>query len=519
MTESSEKPNVLILMIDCLRSDRTLANDRTCKTPNIDKLVKSGTSLPNVFVENSITAPSFTSIFTGRYAGNHGVIGMVGVRLSDEVTTMAEIFAVNGYRTYAEVTGPLSPLLNIDKGFSHYNFRSQHDYYFTEWGEQLLERFKNKCFDSPYLALIHFWEVHVPRQVPPEFNKPEFGATEYDRSLSALDNYIGRLLDYINDNTLVILTGDHGEAVGEVPPENTLLHYFLQKLELPPIRTQSDESIEDVSDLMAKEPLLHQFSIEISRLVEGGSKKLSLWLRIKLMLYLLKIGLTRYRIQMKKGIIRGYFSDLKQKVNDLMLFLAVARGNAYAAQLQLVRNSLREHSLQHGYHIYDYLQRVPVVFHRKGLVEEGKRIETELRQIDLLPTLIDMLELDAPADGFDGASYLLHMKNGGGKNRTIYLEARGGAQAEKVFLIRGMRHDNLKIAFAPHEKKAPIEYYDLGNDPQEIKNLSAEQNEKVNALRDKADGIASTFTAGTGVKLSAKEIVENVKILKSLGYM
>ena len=139
-----EKPNILMIVVDCLRSDRLFSPDRTCRTPNIDKLVDQGTSFPNVFVENSMTAPSFTSIFTGRYTGNHGIIGQVGVKLGENAVTLSEIFTANGYQTYAEVTGPLNPILGIDKGFAHYNYRNQQEYYFTDWGKNLMDRMRKQ---------------------------------------------------------------------------------------------------------------------------------------------------------------------------------------------------------------------------------------------------------------------------------------------------------------------------------------------------------------------------------------
>lgn len=277
--------------------------------------------------------------------------------------------------------------------------------------------------------------------------------------------------------------------------------------------------MENVTDFIVQEPLLHQFVQEIDRMSRQGLRKVGFWHRVKLLIDLLKIGYTRYRIQIQKGLKGGFFSDIHQKINDTMLLLMVIKGNVEAAQLQLVRNSLRAHMLQHGYHIYDYLQRVPAVFYWNGFLEGGRRIDTDLRHIDLLPTLIDLLRLDASSSGMDGKSYLSHLENGGGKNRPVYLEARGGAQAEKVFLIRGLRRDNDKIAFAPHEKKAPVEYYDLGKDPREKQNLAPVNRKKADTLRTEADTIAAAFNSTEISKLSEKDAAAIAEKLKSLGYM
>ena len=511
-----KRPNVLLLVVDCLRSDRVFDPRRTCKTPHIDALLARGSAFSHVFVENSVTAPSCTSIFTGLYAGNHGVVGMVGVKLGDGIPTMAEIFAANGYHTYGEATGPLSPLLGLDRGFAHYNFRSQHEYCFNEWGDALLGRFARREFVEPYFLMVHFWEAHVPFQVQPGFAAPEFGAHPYDRAISGLDDFIGKILARINDDTLVILTGDHGECIEEVPPSDSLLSYFLAKLRLPPLgKIRKRESIENAIDLMAQEPKLHQFAAEVDRLSRSGRKKIGLAERFALLLKLLRIGARRYTIQVRCGLKEGFFPSLKQKLNDHLLLTAVARGDSEAAQLQLIRNSLSEHILHHGYHIYDYLQNVPLVMSLPGLFPSGRHIAAELRHIDLLPTLIDALQLEHPAGGFfDGTSFFPYVRAGGGADRPVYLEARGGAQAEKVFLIRGMRCRGKGIAFAPFEDdRAPVEFFGPAQAAAPVSAADAQ------ALMDEANRMATSFNPGAGRELSAAENAEMCERLKDLGYM
>jgi len=477
--------------------------------------------MTNVFVENSMTAPSFGSIFTGRYAGNNGVVGMVGVKLDPQVTTMAEIFAQNGYNTYAEVTGPLNPILSMDRGFSSYNYRKQQEYYFTDWGRNLINRLKNGEIKPPYFLTVHFWEVHVPRQAQPEFDAQEFGETLYDRSVSGLDSFIGELTEAAGEDTAVVFTADHGEAVGEIPGQDTLLHYFLDKLGLPPVGAHETDPTDSTVDLMAEAPRLHRFANELSQIEKKDGGKIGLKKRILMLLSLLLIGITRYRIQLSRGARdrSGFFSTMKEKLSDAKLFLAVAMGKSGAAQLQLVKSSLNEHKLQHGYHIYDYLQRVPAVFVGEGIFPRGRRLPVDVRHIDLLPTMIQAFGLETSDNGFDGTSYYDLMSNGQGENRSIFLEARGGPQAEKLFLIRGVRRSGQKVAYAPFEPAAPVEFYDLGEDPMEQANLSDIELAKVAQLREEAEAMGSSFSQGPGSTLSARENVEMVKKLKNLGYM
>jgi len=515
----SDKPNIILLAVDCLRSDRALGAGRSGRTPNIDALAARGASLPNVFVENSITPPAFASLLTGRYAARHGVRGMVGQRLASSATTMAEVLAGNGYHTYAEATGPLHPILGLDRGFERYDYRLQSRYYFTPWGDQLLSRFKNREFTPPYFVLVHFWEAHVPVQVRPEYDSAAFGAAPYDRALSGLDAYLGRLLETVGEDNLVILTGDHGECLGERPPPRTLLPYFLNKLGLPPAGPDPMRSIDDVTELVARQPLLHHFTEEIAGALRRGEARISLGRRWPLLGKMLRIGWTRYSIQSRNGRFLKIFANLEQKITDTRLLLAVLGGRTSTAQRLLIRNSLREHVLQHGYHIYDYLQRVPVIMAKRGLFRPGARFEAEMRQVDLLPTLIDALALNPGPGSFDGLSFFPELSRGRGENRPAFLEARGGAQADDMFLIRGVRRDRKKVAFAPFEPGAPLEFYDLKDDPAETANLAGREGGAAAALREEAEAIASALSDGDGGRLSPRENLEIIDRLRSLGYL
>jgi arylsulfatase A-like enzyme len=236
-----------------------------------------------------------------------------------------------------------------------------------------------------------------------------------------------------------------------------------------------------------------------------------------MIMQLLQIAYKGYRIRAKKGLKGGGdFGLFKEKF--LLFFLSVVRGDAEAALFHMVRNSLSMHVYQHGYHIYDYLQNVPIVFVKKGLFPENKRIDADLRHIDLLPTLIEALHLDAPPEGYDGTSYFSYILEGGGQDRPTYMEARGAtAYAEKVFLIRGVRRENRKIAFAPYEKDAPVEYYDLSMDSQELNNLGS--TEEAAKLKKEADTIATSFSQHAGQRLTVAENLELIERLKDLGYM
>jgi arylsulfatase A-like enzyme len=153
-------------------------------------------------------------MFSGVYPANHGVRGMRGYRVSDRFPLLAEILREAGYHTYAEATGPLGPWVHLDRGFGEFHKRKGVAQPFVgDWGEKYLARFKSREFREPWFMYLHLWEVHQPRHVPPQYDHLEYGARRYDRAISGVDERLGELMQYLDDDTLVFITADHGEKI------------------------------------------------------------------------------------------------------------------------------------------------------------------------------------------------------------------------------------------------------------------------------------------------------------------
>ena len=516
-----ERPNILMIVVDCLRSDRVFGENRTCKTPNVDKLVARGTSVPKLFVENSVTAPSFASLFTGTYSLYHGITSLLGSRLNPELTTLADIFMANGYSTYAEATGPLMPILGLDQGFDDYNYRDQREYYFTEWGDKLLERLKGKSLQDPWFMMVHFWELHEPRQILPEFDLEQFGQTRYDRAMSGLDAFIGKMVQAVGENTVIILTGDHGERIAEETAPDSILPYFMKKLDVPVMEDElSNTMSEEVELLNARGEELHAVSQDLALSTDHAGGKITLLGRLKLLVKLIKIALTRARIQKPKPGLKGFWELLKTKWADMKIGFAVIRGDSKDAQMHLLRTTLCQFHLQHGFHIYEYLANVPFVIAGLESLPKGKSAKSHVRHIDIFPTLCELLSFDVPEMDWHGSSFVGLMQNGKVEIKPIYMEARGGAQAVHAFYIRGVRSGGYKLAYTPYEPEGPTELYDLNADPDEQVNILADNPELAEKLRQEGEAMAQMFASNAGAtEVSAEEQAEMVKKLKSLGYM
>ena len=205
------RPNFLLLVIDCLRADHVYQHG-LARTPTIDSLMHEGFSFLNTITTTAVTTPSFASLLTGKYAFEHGVRWHSGFRLNDDTVTLPEALKEQGYNTYAEVSGPLGPEVGINKGFDEYNHRGRRERINVEWGRDLLGRLAGH-YRKPWFLMLHVWSLHRRRQVIPECRGRDFGATQYAKAVSSVDVYLSKALPLLPENTVIALTGDHGEDI------------------------------------------------------------------------------------------------------------------------------------------------------------------------------------------------------------------------------------------------------------------------------------------------------------------
>ena len=211
-------PNVLMLVVDSLRAD-ALYGDHIA-TPNFDNYARSGATFRQCVSTTTSTTPSFSSMLTGCYPPKHGVRGLQGYQLNPAVTTMAEAFSAGGYNTYAEVTGPLLPQTGILRGFKEAHHRQGYKVPFFNWRDEVLS--KMHSYVDPWFMLLHIWEVHRPYRAPPDFAK-RWDKAGYEAAVSATDEWLTPVFEACDANTIVVITGDHGEDYPDSPWEQKLI--------------------------------------------------------------------------------------------------------------------------------------------------------------------------------------------------------------------------------------------------------------------------------------------------------
>jgi arylsulfatase A-like enzyme/Flp pilus assembly protein TadD len=213
--------NVLIVTIDTLRADRIgVYGARNVATPAIDRLAREGAWVPNATVHAPLTRPSHASLFTGRYPAEHGLRDNVSPPLAGDVPLLAERFWKDGYATAAFVASVvLDRQSGLDRGFGLYSDamppgadRKPGDAVVAEAVDWL----KGK---SRFFAWVHLYDPHAP-YVPPGRYASEYAGRPYDGTVAWSDELVGRLVEALRasgtlDSTVVVVTSDHGESLGE----------------------------------------------------------------------------------------------------------------------------------------------------------------------------------------------------------------------------------------------------------------------------------------------------------------
>ncbi len=220
--------NVLLITIDTLRTDRLSCYTREhVDTPNIDSLAARGFLFTQAFAHNSTTLPSHANILLGTTPLYHGIHENGTFIVSDRFLTLAEHLKGHGYSTGAFVGAyPLDSRFGLDQGFDVYD-----DDYRAEHSPKLsfIERKAEKVVggalgwlrtqESPWFLWVHCFDPHDPYE-PPEPFRSQYKNRPYDGEVAYVDSVMGRLFSYMDKEqlfgqTLVILTGDHGESLGQ----------------------------------------------------------------------------------------------------------------------------------------------------------------------------------------------------------------------------------------------------------------------------------------------------------------
>lgn len=224
--------HLLVVTIDTLRADRLgVYGSTTVATPNLDRLAREGAMARQASVHAPLTRPSHVSLFTGLYPAEHGIRDNVSPPLAKDVPVLAEVLKARGFATAAFVSSVvLSKQSGLGRGFDRYADRfdiGEDDARFLNTIQkrgdvttaEAVEWISSGQPQGRRFAWVHLYDPHDPYE-PPEPYLSRYAGRPYDGEVAWSDELVGRLdaaltAARVRDDTLVIVTADHGEGLDE----------------------------------------------------------------------------------------------------------------------------------------------------------------------------------------------------------------------------------------------------------------------------------------------------------------
>jgi len=262
--------NVLLITIDTLRGDALSCDGGPARTPTIDAIAREGLRFSFAHAQAVVTLPSHASILTGLYPYQHGYRENAGYRLKPGTRTLATALKTNGFETGAFVAAfPLDARFGLTPGFDLYDGRfddvgSGAEFLLPERpGSVVVQRAVDwiRGRRGRWFAWVHLYEPHAPYRPAPPFDV-EYAARPYFGEVAAADRALAPLVDTVRASsrpTLVVVTGDHGEALGDhgetthgLFAYESTLHVPLIVAEIRPGTSSADSALPVVSDAPAR---------------------------------------------------------------------------------------------------------------------------------------------------------------------------------------------------------------------------------------------------------------------------
>ncbi len=243
---SAPSPDIVLVTIDTLRADALgYAGNARARTPNLDRLAAEGAVFLQAHAHNVMTLPSHANILTGRYPFEHGIRDNDGFRLDPKTESLAALLQAAGYATGAVIGAfPLDARFGLDRGFDLYDERypqgaNEYDFRVAErpatevvavarrwWAENTGRR---------RFLWVHLYDCHWPH-VPPPNLAAQYASDPYLGEVAGVDEALGPLFEDLRaaaSRALLVVTSDHGEALGDHGEETHGLFAYEATLHVP----------------------------------------------------------------------------------------------------------------------------------------------------------------------------------------------------------------------------------------------------------------------------------------------
>lgn len=491
LTQDRDKPNVILISLDTLTATHLGCYGYPRPTsPNLDRFASDAVLFKNHFSVSRSTLPSHMSIFTSVYPSVHRATDSITGVLDDRFATLAEILQENGYETGAFVDGGR----NVHIGAVH-GFDQGFDFY-----EHFPERFlpQEKLF--VFTRLINLGSSILQRNGHPVMHSENIFASgffwltqrSYDRPF------------FLFLHTFDIHS-DFGTKLAYVaPPEFRSLEYSDYK--------------GDYTGCNSKGKCASEYLAQVNKKIRRGGDPSEFFSEedIKYIASLYDCG-----IEYTDFHLGSFLNNLRETnlLDNTIVVITADHGEEFFQHGQLKHTQY-----------YDEIIKVPLVIRFPGKLEAGTVVDQLTRSIDVAPTILDLCEIQARSEQFQGSSLLTLTQgiNGKAEQRTLF----GGEDRPLDSNTKIMRTPEYFYIRNGSERKMfkfnlekPEELYNLSSDPNQLTNVIDEEVDVYENMRLEVDKW-TLDCVDLRSQLIPEEITKEIEIdersleeLKSLGYI
>ena len=476
------KPNILFILIDGLRADRCHGNKKTSVTPHIDSLIQNGVYFNQTICSAPVTPTALSSLFTGLYSSEAIILNNEIFTINQARKNYVQHLKEIGYTTYAFIPEP-TYLFEQGRIFDENVFKHPYtDTLFNGNGKLIVEKLKENSLRDPWFYYLHLYDLYVASVFEiddggsKELNDKKFGNNKYDRILSAMDVWIGKILDNVDlSNTLVILTADHATERGD----------YDSKLEEYASRCQKIRT--------SWEPNL------ISRSVSARVKK------IPKILQPMKTYMSKSYSGRRRKIVENRIQPEMEKIENEDLSVYYKRLKKSAAMIV--------------FETFDDRFRIPLCFSGFGITSKPI-ISDQVRSIDIFPTIMGIIN-SADIQNVRGRSLLPYLEGKKMNEVPVLIESISTSPKSNTANSIGLRTSQHKYFRDRNKSTKNVHLYDLIKDPLEERNLADKLPDVVKKMENILNEIQSqkSFDYEKVNELNDDEMQNIEKELRKLGYI
>lgn len=378
--------NVILISIDTCRADFIGAyGNSAISTPSLDSLAKQGILFDHFYSSINTTLPSHASMVTGLYPRHHGV-ARNAMRLPDQNQTLAEFLKSQGYSTAAFIGSfALASVFGLNQGFDVYDesFMGDPSKYI---GRSLVINMK----DGKTLEAL----------------EPDTRTGDITRPAEDVKASFERWLSKNKDHKFFAFVHFYDPHFPYLPPEKWYRKHITAIPERTPLTEQ--DRINFYPNFKTMVGSIENFrpaqieTVEFSPVVDA------------------LVHLYASEIEYVDSIIGELVKDLdRADLRDHTILIVTSDHGE-----NLIEHSKFNSFFRHGLLTYQTETRVPFLISSPGLLDGGVRVSEPASQLDIFPTLVELLGLKTSLR-FDGKSLypVLFGKENQESQRLIFAEA------------------------------------------------------------------------------------------------